>query len=79
MSFLVDMPLSPGLVACLRDQGFAAVHASEIEMSKAADATLLSYAKHNKMVVITADLDYPRILALTQEEGPGVILFRGGN
>ncbi len=31
------------------------------------------------MVVITADLDYPRILALTQEEGPGVILFRGGN
>jgi len=48
-------------------------------MSKAADATLLSYAKHNKMVVITADLDYPRILALTQEEGPGVILFRGGN
>ncbi|MEW6553705.1 MAG: DUF5615 family PIN-like protein [Actinomycetota bacterium] len=79
MSFLVDMPLSPGLVAWLRDQGFTAVHATEIEMSKATDETLLGYAKSNKMLVITADLDYPRILALTQEEGPGVILFRGGN
>lgn len=30
-------------------------------------------------VVITADLDYPRLLALTQAQGPGLILFRGGN
>jgi predicted nuclease of predicted toxin-antitoxin system len=28
---------------------------------------------------VTADLDYPRLLALTQAEGPGLILFRGGN
>lgn len=79
MSFLVDMPLSPGLVVWLREQGFEAVHASEIEMSKATDETLLNYAKSNDMVVITADLDYPRLLAFTQEEGPGTILFRGGN
>ena len=79
MSFLVDMPLSPGLATWMRDQGFEAVHASEIEMSKATDEMLLDYAKSNNMVVITADLDYPRLLALTQEEGPGTILFRGGN
>lgn len=30
-------------------------------------------------MVVTADLDYPRILALTQSAGPGLILFRGGN
>lgn len=79
MSFLVDMPLSPGVAAWLREQGYEAVHACEIEMSKAADETLLSYAKTNNMTVITADLDYPRLLALTQEEGPGTILFRGGD
>jgi len=28
---------------------------------------------------VTADLDYPRLLALSGGEGPGVILFRGGN
>lgn len=32
-----------------------------------------------KRVVVTADLDYPRLLALTRAEGPGLILFRGGN
>jgi predicted nuclease of predicted toxin-antitoxin system len=29
--------------------------------------------------VITADLDYPRLLALTGAEGPSLILFRGGD
>jgi predicted nuclease of predicted toxin-antitoxin system len=29
--------------------------------------------------VITADLDYPRLLALARSEQPGIILFRGGN
>ena len=79
MSFLVDMPLPPGLAAWLRDQGYKADHASEIDMSRATDETILGYAKSKDMVVITADLDYPRLLSLTQEEGPGIILFRGGN
>jgi predicted nuclease of predicted toxin-antitoxin system len=30
-------------------------------------------------VVLTADLDYPRLLTLAGEEGPGLILFRGGD
>jgi predicted nuclease of predicted toxin-antitoxin system len=28
---------------------------------------------------VTADLDYPRLLALARATGPSVILFRGGN
>ena len=30
-------------------------------------------------MVITADLDFPRLLALSSAAGPGLILFRGGN
>ena len=30
-------------------------------------------------MVITADLDYPRLMALARSERPGLILFRGGN
>jgi hypothetical protein len=30
-------------------------------------------------IVVTADLDYPRLLALERAEGPAVILFRGGS
>jgi predicted nuclease of predicted toxin-antitoxin system len=38
----------------------------------------LERARGEKRVVITADLDYPRLLALLGAEGPGLILFRGG-
>jgi predicted nuclease of predicted toxin-antitoxin system len=30
-------------------------------------------------VIITADLDFPRLLALASARGPGLVLFRGGN
>jgi predicted nuclease of predicted toxin-antitoxin system len=30
-------------------------------------------------LIVTADLDFPRLLALSQAAGPGIILFRGGN
>lgn len=40
---------------------------------------ILERARNEQRVVVTADLDYPRLLALAQAEGPGLILFRGGN
>jgi predicted nuclease of predicted toxin-antitoxin system len=39
----------------------------------------LELARRDARVVITADLDYPRLLALTQSAGPGVVLFQGGD
>jgi len=30
-------------------------------------------------IVITADLDCPRLLAIAQAAGPSVVLFRGGD
>jgi predicted nuclease of predicted toxin-antitoxin system len=45
----------------------------------ASDAQILDRAQAEGRVVITADLDYPRLLALTKAAGPGLILLRGGN
>jgi len=79
MRFLVDMPLSPELAAWLVRQGQEAVHVVEMKLERASDATILERARNEGRVVVTADLDYPRLLALSQAEGPGLILFRGGN
>ena len=79
MKFLVDMPLSPDLAAWLRQHGHDALHALELGLTRAADSEILELARLQQRVVLTADLDYPRLLALTQAEGPGLILFRGGN
>ena len=78
MKFLVDMPVTPLTVTHLRAIGHDAVHAHEIGLARAADTQLLDVARREERVIVTADLDYPRLLALHQATRPGIILFRGG-
>lgn len=79
MNFLVDMPVSPQLVAWLNENGHSAVHASGIGLHSAKDRQIVDEAKRQGRIIITADLDFPQILALSHASDPGVILFRGGN
>ena len=79
MRFLIDMPLSPGLAKWLGEQGYDAVHAGEVGLGQATDTIILERARNEGRIVVTADLDYPRLLALTPAQGPGLILFRGGD
>ncbi|CAB1075575.1 hypothetical protein D1AOALGA4SA_3394 [Olavius algarvensis Delta 1 endosymbiont] len=79
MKFLLDMPVSPTLLNVLEANGHEGVHAHQIGKDQAPDTELLIIARREDQVVITADLDFPRLLALSLAEGPGVILFRGGN
>jgi len=48
-------------------------------LNRAADTQILSIALDSKRVVISADLDFPRLLALAGAAGPGLILLRSGN
>src|SRR4051794_39561010 len=73
------MPLSSELAVRLVQQGHDAIHVSHVGLDRAADSVILQRARDEQRVVITADLDYPRLLAFTRAEGPGLILFRGGN
>jgi len=77
--FLLDMPVSSLLLTILHDYGHEGVHAHQIGQDRATDRELLEIARREHRIVITADLDFPRLLALTSTEGPGLILFRGGN
>jgi predicted nuclease of predicted toxin-antitoxin system len=76
VKFLIDMPLSQDLAAWLRAQGHDAVHAIELSLDAAA---ILARAKQENRTIVTADLDYPRLLALAQERESSLILFRDGN
>jgi predicted nuclease of predicted toxin-antitoxin system len=79
LKFLVDMPLSPGLAVWLASKGHDAVHALDLALDRSPDGEILARARREARVVVTADLDYPRLLAVAHAEGPGLILFRGGN
>lgn len=78
MRALLDMPVSPSLLGVLDAHGHEGVHAADIGKERAADSELLEIARREERVVITADLDFPRLLVLSMASGPGVILFRGG-
>ena len=79
MKFLIDMPLSPTLAEWLRGEAHDAVHAQELGMNRSADRELLDLAVSQFRVVITADLDFPRLFATLGQKAPGLILLRGGN
>jgi predicted nuclease of predicted toxin-antitoxin system len=76
--FLVDMALAPRVAAWLVDHGHDAVHASSVGLDRAPDSDIIDRARTDDRVIVTADLDYPRLLVLARADRPGLILFRGG-
>jgi len=79
MRALLDMPVSMALIPVLEEFGHSGVHAYHLGKERALDRELLEIAGNENRVVITADLDFPRLLALSSARGPGLILFRSGN
>ena len=79
MRFLIDMPISPLLIEWLQREGHNGIHASRIGLGQAPDEEIIAQARKESRIIITADLDYARFLALAGSSKPGIILFRGGN
>jgi predicted nuclease of predicted toxin-antitoxin system len=65
LKFIVDMPVTPQAVPHLQDKGHDAVHASAV--GGRPDSDTLDRARAEGLIVVTADLDYPRLLALSRQ------------
>jgi len=72
------MPLSPALADWLSGGGHDAVHAGARGLHDAPDEQIMNVAVVENRTVVTADLDYPRLLALGGAAEPSLILFRDG-
>ena len=77
MRFLIDMNLTPRWVHFFEEAGRACVHWSSLGPSDAPDADICAHAREEGYVLVTNDLDFPQILAYTEESKPSVILLRG--
>src|SRR5437667_6587703 len=73
------MPLSPRLATWLVGCGHDAVHAASVGLATVSDSQIIDTARRERRTIITADLDYPRLLATARSTEPSLILFRGGN
>ncbi len=76
MRLLIDMNLSPDWVDIFQQQGWQALHWSDVGDPRAADATIMEWARANGCVVFTHDLDFGTVLATTRAQGPSVIQVR---
>ena len=76
MKLLVDMNLSPKWIGVFRDSGWEAVHWSAVGQATARDSEIMAYAAANHYVVVTHDLDFSAILAVTHGKKPSVVQIR---
>ena len=76
LRLLVDMNLSPSWVMVLRKAGFEAEHWYRIGAANAPDSELFAWARENKYIVFTHDLDFGALLAATRAESPSVFQIR---
>jgi predicted nuclease of predicted toxin-antitoxin system len=79
LRIVIDMNLSPQWVQVLERHNWQAVHWSSVGDPRAADQVIMDWARANRYVVFTHDLDFGAILAVTQAEGPSVLQIRAQN
>ena len=76
MKIVIDMNLSPQWVSVLEAAGYEAVHWSTVGNPQAADQTIMAWAVSNGYLVFTHDLDFGKLLAISQADAPSVIQVR---
>lgn len=76
IQLVVDVNLSPLWIDVFVGHGWPAVHWSAVGDPRAKDRTIMAWARENERVVLTHDLDFGTLLALTRETGPSVVQLR---
>ena len=76
MKFLLDANLSPTVVDGLREAGFRVVHVADLGLLNATDDQTFDRAVEDGLVVVTADSDFGKLLALRRATSPSVVHLR---
>ena len=76
LKILLDEGLSRLAAEFLRQDKVDAVHAQDAGLLSAADPELIRFARKEQRVIFTLDHDYHKLLALSGEREPSVVLLR---
>jgi predicted nuclease of predicted toxin-antitoxin system len=79
MKILIDMNLSPLWADILSAEGWKTTHWSQVGACNATDQEIMEWSRSGSYVVLTHDLDFGVLLALTHARGPSVIQIRTQN
>ena len=76
MRFLLDMGLAARTAQYLREHGHDAVHLREQRLQRLPDIEIVAKAVTEQRIILTHDLDFGRIVALSKGRAPSVVTFR---
>lgn len=76
MRFLADMGVSLATVEALRTANHDALHLRDEGLIRLPDPEIAAKATAERRIVLTFDLDFGDILAVSGRETPSVIIFR---
>ncbi len=76
MRFLADMGVSVHVVQWLRERGHDAVHLRDQGLHRMPNGEIFTKAVSENRIILTFDLDFGEIVALTKGRKANVILFR---
>jgi len=76
VKFLLDMGLAQSTARFLRQQGHEVVHLRDQGLQQIDDTEIIEKACNEGQIVLTHDLDFGRIIALSGRDIPSVITFR---
>ena len=76
MKFLANMGISMRTVTWLRQQEHDTVHLRDEMLQRLPDEEVLTKARAERRILLTMDLDFGYLLAVSGEQLPSVILFR---
>ncbi len=76
MRFLADMGVSQRVVEWLRSERHDALHLRELDLHRLPDEAVFEKAELEHRIVLTFDLDFGEIVALSSGRSVSVIIFR---
>ena len=76
MNVLLDMNLSPRWAIALADPDIQVTHWSAVGPADALDSEIVAFAKLHGYVIVTQDLDFGNLLAITNSDKPSVVQLR---
>jgi predicted nuclease of predicted toxin-antitoxin system len=79
MKFLGNMGISPRTILYLESLGHEAKRLLDENLERLPDEKILEKARAEHSIILTSDLDFGDLLALTRAELPSVIIFRLGD
>jgi predicted nuclease of predicted toxin-antitoxin system len=76
MRLLADLHISPQTVAFLVSLGHDVIRVSDVLAINATDESIIEEARRDSRIILTQDLDFSRIIAVSGESGPSLISLR---